>query len=72
MKRGPANRGHNANRFMARNEWQGGIQRPIAIRGMKVCVANPASLSLDYNLSCTRGGNIPLAQDEWLHSFLTP
>jgi hypothetical protein len=50
---------------MAGNEWQRGLQRPIAIRGMKVCVADPARLRLDYDLSCARCGNIPLAQDEW-------
>jgi hypothetical protein len=38
---------------MAGNEWQGGLNGPIAMHGMKIGVANATGIRLDQNLPNT-------------------
>ncbi len=61
-----AHRSDNPDRLMAWNEGWGGLERPIAVRRMDVCMADTAGFSLDDDLTRPRSGHVPLAQHQRL------
>ena len=48
-----ADRGDTADGLMTRGEWELGLQRPVAGRGVKVGVAHTTGLGLDQDLART-------------------
>ena len=50
--------------FMARNEWKRGLQRPVAMRGMEIGVANTAGLGLDQDLAHLGRGYVKLPKHQ--------
>jgi hypothetical protein len=46
-----AHGGDAADALMTRREWRGRLERPVAIRGMEVGVADAASFRLDHDLA---------------------
>jgi hypothetical protein len=53
---------HTTNRLMARNEGKGGLQGPVAVRGVEIGMANPAGLGFYENLTGSRLGKLPLPE----------
>src|SRR6202171_2968076 len=54
-----AERSHDAGNLVARNERKRGLHRPVAFRGVQVCMAHAAGHHLDQDLSRTRHGHGP-------------
>ena len=46
--------GHSADAVVAWDEWRWGFDRPVAARGMEVCVAHPTGIRLHQNLTGIR------------------
>ena len=54
-----ADGGDKSDGLMTRNERQLGLQRPVAMRGMKIGVAHAAGLGLDQDLARARETGCP-------------
>ena len=52
--------------FMAGNERERGLHRPVAVCGVEIGVADAAGLGLDQDLAGAGRGNVPLPQDQRL------
>jgi hypothetical protein len=52
------------------NEWQGGFDRPIAMRRMKIGVTNTTGLGLDQYLANSGRGNFTLPKQQRLSELL--
>ena len=57
-----AERDDAADRFVARDERDFGLEGPVAGRGVEIGVADPAGFGLDENLTGAGGRNIDLAE----------
>jgi hypothetical protein len=55
---------------MARNEWERRLYRPVAVRGMEVCVADAAGLGFDQYLTCPRRRDVQFTKRQRLSKLL--
>lgn len=56
--------------FVATDERQFGIQRPVTVHGVEICVANTGELDINENLIRTWLLNRNLLVNDWLASLL--
>ena len=65
-----SNGGDKPDGLMARNEWERGLYRPVAVRGMEVCVAYAAGLGFDQDLTCPGGRDVQFMKSQRLSKLL--
>ena len=61
---------HRPDALVSGNERERGLQRPIAVRGVQIGVADAAGLGLDDDLTGARSRNFPLPDDQRLSELL--